>query len=244
MEDTASLSPPDEIAEEIVEDLRAALEQLEGDSGGLGRGAGCGVKCGRNFVDTGGSRRYMFKRIWARLRRRWTRHWRYLGDNFRSSGFRWVALVLSTLAVCGYLTLNYWPYLHDGKDSLSATVRNVSLIIGGIIAVELALWRSIVGERQTAVAQRQAETAQRDLLNQQLQKGAEMLGSSTLSVRLGGIYALKHLAVEHPEQYHVQVMEQLCAFVRGATGADGQATAIIEETLVTREELQVHAPRS
>ena len=29
MEDTASLPPPDVIAEEIVEDLRAALEQLE-----------------------------------------------------------------------------------------------------------------------------------------------------------------------------------------------------------------------
>ena len=29
MEDSASLPPPDEIAEEIVEDLRAALEQLE-----------------------------------------------------------------------------------------------------------------------------------------------------------------------------------------------------------------------
>ena len=29
MEDSASLPPPDEIAEEILEDLRAALEQLE-----------------------------------------------------------------------------------------------------------------------------------------------------------------------------------------------------------------------
>ena len=29
MEDTANLPPPDQIAEEIVEDLRAALEQLE-----------------------------------------------------------------------------------------------------------------------------------------------------------------------------------------------------------------------
>ena len=29
MEDSASLPPPDEIAEEIVEDLRAALGQLE-----------------------------------------------------------------------------------------------------------------------------------------------------------------------------------------------------------------------
>ncbi len=155
----------------------------------------------------------------------------------KKGGFWWIALVLSTLAVCGYLTLIYWPYLHDGRDSFSSTVRNVSLVIGGIIAVELALWRSIVGERQTAVAQRQAETAQRDLLNQQFQKGAEMLGSNILSVRLGGIYALRHLAVEHAEHYHVQVMEQLCAFLRGTSGADGQSTAVIEERLVTREEL-------
>ena len=35
MEDTASLAPPDEIAEEIVEDLRAALEQLEEIAGDL-----------------------------------------------------------------------------------------------------------------------------------------------------------------------------------------------------------------
>ena len=39
MEDTASLPPPDEIAEEIVEDLRAALEQLEEIAGDLAEGA-------------------------------------------------------------------------------------------------------------------------------------------------------------------------------------------------------------
>ena len=38
MEDTASLPPPDVIAEEIVEDLRAALEQLEGIAGDLAGG--------------------------------------------------------------------------------------------------------------------------------------------------------------------------------------------------------------
>ncbi len=38
MEDTASLPPPDEIAEEIVEDLRAALEQLEEIAGDLAEG--------------------------------------------------------------------------------------------------------------------------------------------------------------------------------------------------------------
>lgn len=42
MEDTASLPPPDVIAEEIVEDLRAALEQLEEIAGDLAAGTVAG----------------------------------------------------------------------------------------------------------------------------------------------------------------------------------------------------------
>ena len=41
-----------------------------------------------------------------------------------------------------------------------------------------------------------------------------MLGSEALSVRLGGIYALARLAREHPEEYHIQIIRLLCAFVR------------------------------
>ena len=63
------------------------------------------------------------------------------------------------------------------------------------------------------MAARQAETAQRGLLNERYQKGAEMLGSKILSVRLGGIYALHRLAEDEPEQYHVQIMRLFCAFV-------------------------------
>ena len=37
MEDSANLPPPDIIAEEILEDLRAALEQLEEIAGDLAR---------------------------------------------------------------------------------------------------------------------------------------------------------------------------------------------------------------
>ena len=41
-----------------------------------------------------------------------------------------------------------------------------------------------------------------------------MLGSEVLAERLGGIYALQRLAEEYPEQYHMQVIRLLCAFVR------------------------------
>ena len=177
----------------------------------------------------------MIKRSWRRLKR--------LHRGIFKKGPRWWYVSIAGIVLAGaVLSFLFWETLHNKQDSFSTTISNLSLVLGGTVAIVLAVWRSKVSERQTDVAQRQAETAQRDLLNQQLQKGAEMLGSSTLSVRLGGIYALKHLAVEHPEQYHVQVMEQLCAFVMGATGKDGQATAVIEEILVTREELRALHP--
>ena len=67
------------------------------------------------------------------------------------------------------------------------------------------------------IAQQQAATAERGLLNERYQRGAEMLGSDVLAVRMGGIYALQRLAYEHPEQYHVQIMRLFCAFVRNPT---------------------------
>ena len=51
-----------------------------------------------------------------------------------------------------------------------------------------------------------------------------MLGNDVLAVRLGGIYALQRLAEEHPVQYHVQVMQLLCAFARHPTRDEGVET--------------------
>lgn len=171
------------------------------------------------------------------FRRIWLRTGRFIGFVFKRDGRWWIALIVATVAAGVGLSWRFWEILHNDTDSLSTTISNLSFVLGGIVAIELALWRSLVGERQTAVAQRQAETAQRGLLNERLQKGAEMLGSEDLSVRLGGIYALKHLAAEHPGQYHVQVMELLCAFIRGATGTGGQPTPAIEKTIFSREEI-------
>ena len=121
--------------------------------------------------------------------------------------------------------------LHGAQDSLSTTIRNLGLVVGGIEAILLAVWRSIVAQRQAAAAQRQADTSQQGLLNERYQRGSEMLGSEILSVRLGGIYALDRLAAAHPEQYHVQVMELFCAFARNPAGRgeEGMATEAYAE---------------
>ena len=124
------------------------------------------------------------------------------------------------------MSAEFWDWLTAGESG-STTIRNLGLVIAAAIGLPLAIWRSKVAERQAVTAQhqsetsqRQAETAQRSLLNERYQKGAEMLGSTVLSVRLGGIYALSRLAREHPEDYHVQIMSLLCAFVRHPTSED------------------------
>ena len=122
----------------------------------------------------------------------------------------WMSAIAAVLLVSILLSARYWDELRGSEESLSATIRNVGLLIGGAIAALLAMWRSVVAERQ-------ADIAQQGMLGERYQKGADMLGSAVLSVRLGGIYTLSRLAKEHPEEYHIQAMELLCAFARHPT---------------------------
>ena len=145
----------------------------------------------------------------------------------KTSVFWFTLLAIVLLSVSVWLTWWLWDWLHTSASnpvSNSETLRNVGLLIGGLLAFAFAGWRAWVAERQANAAQRQVETADRSLLNDRHQKAAEMLGSSVLAVRLGGIDALQGLAEQNPEQYHVPVMKQLCSFVRHPTEVEGQPT--------------------
>ena len=148
-------------------------------------------------------------------------------DLFKSSVF-WFAFSAFLVLVSGSLfAWGRWDWLRDGGSETASngeTLRNAGLLTGGALAFVFAGWRAWVSERQTATAQveaataqLQAEIAEKGLLNERYERGAEMLGNPTLAVRLGGIFALRRLAEEHPEQYHIQIMELLCAFVRHPT---------------------------
>jgi uncharacterized protein YjbI with pentapeptide repeats len=167
------------------------------------------------------------------------RHW-------LKTGRLWFSVIAAILILgLGCATILNWNWLNSTEPDPKAqteespsvvtsngeTLRNLALIIGGLVALVFAFWRSWVAENQTAAAQRQvsaalgqveaaqsqATTAHNDFLNGRYQRGAEMLGNSVLAVRLGGIYALQKLAEEHPELYHVEIMRLLCAFVRNPT---------------------------
>ena len=122
--------------------------------------------------------------------------------------------------VYSILTWDSWR----GPESDGMAIRNLVLTMAAIAALPLAIWRSKVAERQ-------AETAQRGLLNERYQKGAEMLGSDVLTVRLAGIYALARLDREHSGIYHVQIINLLCAFVRNPTTVKEQGTNKLSEDI-------------
>ena len=142
----------------------------------------------------------------------------------RSSLFWFAFSAFLLLGVGLFVTWLQWDWLRGGGSEPASngdTLRNAGLMLGGIIALIFALWRGWVAQQQSTAAQRQADISQQSMLNERYERGAEMLGSDVLSVRLGGIYALRRLAEEHPELYHVQVMQLFCAFVRNPVGLSG-----------------------
>ena len=133
---------------------------------------------------------------------------------------------IAVIVATPFISVACWDQLSAG-ESLSSTIRNIGLVAAALIGLPLAFWRSRTADQQSNTALEQSTTAIRQvgiafqgLLNERYQKGAEMLGSSVLTVRMGGIYALQRLAEERPDDYHVQIVNLLCAFVRQPTASD------------------------
>ena len=137
----------------------------------------------------------------------------------------------------------FWEELHSTNGSVAASIRNVTLVIAAPTALLLAIWRSIVSARQATTAQRQTELSERGFLNERYQKGAEMLGSQTLSVRMGGVYALERLAREHSKEYHVQILRLFCGVARDMANMDAPLEPITEDHQAILEALSARGPQ-
>ena len=87
-------------------------------------------------------------------------------------------------------------------------------MVGGIVAIVTALWRSIVAETQATAATQQSQTGERVYLNERYRQAASMLGDNELPVRLAGIFALERLAEDHPGEFRLEAIKLLIEFVR------------------------------
>ncbi|MXZ01766.1 pentapeptide repeat-containing protein [Candidatus Poribacteria bacterium] len=149
--------------------------------------------------------------------------WMVPGDAFdRHQGLFWFLFASVLLMGLGAgLTWAYWddlrqvsssvnPEIPGSVESVSSTIRNVTLIVGGFLALVLTLWCGWLSERQVDLG-RQSES------NERQRRGTELLGHDVMAVRIGGIRALQDLAAEYPDEYRVRVLLQLCAFARTPT---------------------------
>ena len=138
-------------------------------------------------------------------------------------------LALAFLIGCGIggsIIFVNWPDI--GEDDWTKRLergRDVGLLAAGIIALGVAAWRGLAADRQAGASRDQVSLAQQVLLNDRYQKGAEMLGSEVLSVRLGGIHVLSRLAKEDPEQYHVTVALLFCSLASGLDRLSDESNA-------------------
>ena len=148
----------------------------------------------------------------------------------------WMVAVGTWVLASSIVACVFWDELRGVGESPSETIRNLGVVVGGVVAILLTVWRS-------TIATRQLETSQGSLLNERYQEATRMLGSDVLSVRLGGIHALSSLARERPEQYHLPAMELLSAFVRHPIGEaeskrDSPALGGSSDEPVLREDVQ------
>ena len=127
---------------------------------------------------------------------------------------------LCLVAASIFVWIRFPEWLTHG-ESASTTIRNLGLVVLAAVGLPLAVWRSVIAERQSLAAQRQSDIAGQNLLHDRFQKGAEMLGHPDIgSVRIGGIHALARLAGESPDVFHLPVMQTLAAFVVDRTKGD------------------------
>ncbi|MDE0520434.1 MAG: hypothetical protein OXH79_00560 [Boseongicola sp.] len=111
-----------------------------------------------------------------------------------------------TLAIAAVTAWGCFHFRHDlQQEALSAVVRNIGVVSGGLLALGLAGWRS-------AVAAQQATIARTSHLDDRFQRAAEMLGNESAAVRIGGVQALAVLAAQHMDRYYVSVANLLEAF--------------------------------
>ncbi len=113
--------------------------------------------------------------------------------------------------------------LTNGLLVWSEIARNVGILVGGLVGVGIAWWRSRAANLQARAALEQSELARRDHITEIFNRAVGQLADGKLEVRLGAIYTLRAICEDRDYgAYTKPVVETLSAFVRecGAKGGD------------------------
>ena len=123
-----------------------------------------------------------------------------------------VSVLISVLAVA----VVFWDGFSTGinrLDDRADVVRNLGLVVGGIVALAIAIWRS-------KAAQDQVTVSERGRLDRRFRSGVELLSEKEVVSRLAGIRMLEQLAKLEPDLFRDDVTHVLCEFARNPTAID------------------------
>ncbi len=70
--------------------------------------------------------------------------------------------------------------------AVSEIVRNLGLVLAGVVGLGIAAWRSFAANRQADAALGQTELARRDHIAELFNRACAQLGDDKLELRLGG----------------------------------------------------------
>ncbi len=119
--------------------------------------------------------------------------------------------------------------------------------IGYLIGGGLLIFQVYISNRRVAAAEETAKSMQKTVeltekgnIAERFKNAIEHLGNESASIRLGGIYALHHLAQE-VEEYRKRVLEILCAHIRETTTQDGYKPRIILSTVLELPSIEIQS---
>jgi len=124
-----------------------------------------------------------------------------------------VSVLPAIIAVSIALALEMnWASTSEG---LSAVRRNYALIIAGVLGLGIAIWRGVSADKQVRVMVKQLNLAERGHMTDRFSKAVDQLGNeNSLSVRVGGIYALQHIGQDATDTLLYTVHDVLTNFIR------------------------------
>ena len=129
------------------------------------------------------------------------RKWKFVWD--------WLSAIAVVAVIAGTL-IYFW---HHASPEFA---KFIGYIIGGGFVV----CQIIISNRRATAAEKTAESLEKGNVAERFKNAIEHLGHESVSVRLGGIYALHHIAQDEVN-YRERVFDILCAHIRETT-TDGK----------------------
>lgn len=127
----------------------------------------------------------------------------------------WLVAVTGAIAGASALaiTVVFWDLPPTGivdRSERAEIVRNLGLVIGGVLALGIAVWRS-------KAAQDQVDVTDLDRLDRQYSEAVSLLSAPDTVSRLAGIRMLERLANRKSQVFREDVVRVLCEFARNPT---------------------------